>query len=333
MILDTGVIALLFGSFLIAFLVLASTWTGVEILRFWDIESGSSRQLSMERKTYLVSTLIANALVFELISLILFVSVVDGIAPSLVGAMCAVGVLKASRYGLPALLLKLGNFLFAGIWLVINHSDNLGRDYPLIRVKYRLLLVLAPLVVAEAVLQLLFFRQLKPDVITSCCGSLFSTASRNGLVDFAAITVVPGLVGLGLLLFLLIAAGVVLTRTGRGGLLFSAGCALFFCAGIVVLIGAVSPYIYELPTHHCPFCFLHREYRFIGYPLYGALFSGTICGIGAGLLSRWHQIPSLVAALPFFQKLLVHFTLSVFILFSLLAIGLVWSSHLTMTMS
>jgi hypothetical protein len=34
-------------------------------------------------------------------------------------------------------------FVGAALWLVVNHADNLGHDYPLVRTKYGLLLGLA----------------------------------------------------------------------------------------------------------------------------------------------------------------------------------------------
>jgi hypothetical protein len=37
-------------------------------------------------------------------------------------------------------------------------------------------------------------------------------------------------------------------------------------------------YIYELPTHHCPFCMLQKEYNYIGYIIYIFLFLGTFYG-------------------------------------------------------
>jgi hypothetical protein len=330
MILDAGVIALLCGSLLVTIMILASSWTGREILRSWDIHSGSSRQLLLERKTYLVAVLIANALLFELVSLFLFTSVVDGMAPSLVGAMCAVGVLKASPFGVPTLILKLLNFLLAGVWLIINHTDNLGRDYPLIKQKYRYLLFLAPLVVSETVVQFLYFRQLKPDVITSCCGSLFNTAGKSDLFDLIVVRVQPSLYLLCGFTLLLLLNGFYLQRYRWCGLSLSLLSLLLFITGLIVLIGAVSPYIYELPTHHCPFCFLHRDYNFIGYPLYGLLLTGTICGLGGGLLSLWQQVPSLGKTLPPLQKRLARTTLGAFSTFTLLAIFIIWTSQLTM---
>jgi hypothetical protein len=61
-------------------------------------------------------------------------------------------------------------------------------------------------------------------------------------------------------------------------------------------------YIYELPTHHCPFCLLHREYGFVGYLLYAALLGGAVAGLGLGALALVQDRPSLASLLPKMQS-------------------------------
>ncbi|HAO32648.1 MAG TPA: hypothetical protein DCQ84_06825, partial [Candidatus Competibacteraceae bacterium] len=85
-------------------------------------------------------------------------------------------------------------FFLAALWLLLNRVDNRAYDYPLVRLKYALLLALAPLTAAEATVQTLFFLGLKPDVITSCCGSLFSADSRGAAAELAGLPPKPTLV-------------------------------------------------------------------------------------------------------------------------------------------
>ncbi|MCD8478146.1 MAG: hypothetical protein LRY68_09925, partial [Sulfurospirillum sp.] len=40
---------------------------------------------------------------------------------------------------------------------------------------------------------------------------------------------------------------------------------LFLFFAIVSLILFFSTYVYELPTHHCPFCLLQSDYYGVGY--------------------------------------------------------------------
>ena len=148
-------------------------------MRHWDIRSGSQRQLELERRTYLVSTLLGFVFVTQLVALLLFVFNADRMSVMFVGAMCAVGTLNVNPFGFPALLAQILVFFLASSWLVVNDVDTRARDYPLARIKYGLLLAILPFVVAALSLQLRYFLGLKADVITSCCGSLFSTESSN----------------------------------------------------------------------------------------------------------------------------------------------------------
>ena len=136
--------------------LLASGFAG-RILRYWDINSGSELQLRLERRTYLISTLLGFALGAELLSLLLFVQTTESLSSQFVGAMCATGVLNINAFGFPTLLLKMTVFFLAAIWLLLNRVDNQGRDYPLVRVKYGLLLVIAPLTVLELITQTGYF--------------------------------------------------------------------------------------------------------------------------------------------------------------------------------
>ena len=72
--------------------------------------------------------------------------------------------------------------------------------------------------------------------------------------------------------------------------------------GISAVVGVISVYYYELPTHHCPFCLLQGEYHYIGYPLYLALFSGGVTGTGVGVIDCYRNRPSLIPVIPKIQS-------------------------------
>jgi hypothetical protein len=326
MIFHPAIIALSLSSAFICFMVLYSAASGIGILRRWDLRSGSELQLSLERKTYLISSMLSYAFGFQLISLFLFVYTADRISPFFVGAMCAAGSLYATGYGYPVLLLKVMNFLLAGSWLLLNYTDNQAPDYPLIRKRYVLLLALAVLIPAEAVLQAKYFAGLSPNIITSCCGSLFGGDAGRGASDIAALPATLMAFVFFSVMIVTIGTGVYYWARGKGGYLFGAVSAVSFVVCILSILSFVSPFIYELPTHHCPFCLLQKEYGYIGYPLYLALFTATILGTGVGILMPFRRIDSLSAVIPSLQK---RITLVAVILFSVFLILVAWKMVFT----
>jgi hypothetical protein len=329
-ILNPAVFALVGGGVVAAALTGAAAGLGAVVLRRWDLSSGSELQLGLERRTYLVSTLLGFALAFQVLSLFLLVYAADAIAPQLTGAMCAAGALKAGGLGYPVLLLKLVNAVLAGLWLTLDRADQQGHDYPLIKVKYRLLLGLAPLVVLEAILLVAYFGGLKPAVITSCCGSLFAEGGKGFGGSLADLP--PRATGLatGLLLLGAVAAAARLWRTGRGAALTGLLSAAALPLALAAVVAVISPYVYELPTHHCPFCLLQREYHWLGYPLYGTLLLGAVAGMGAGALRPFRAVPSLAAAVPVMQRRLGAVAAALLLAFGGLAAWSVGASGLRM---
>jgi len=302
MILHPPIVALVVGSLLVSFLLVLASWYAIRILRHWDLASGSELQLGLERRTYLVSTVMGYACAFQVVSLFLFIYTADDLAPLFVGAMCAVGTLFVNPFGYPTLLLKVVGAVMAGAWLIVNHADNCGRDYPLIRQKYAFLLVLTPVVLGETATQGAYFAGLKADVITSCCGSLFSSRGPGVASELASLPILPAKVAFYGVVAALLTAGAWFCRRATGGYLVAGLSLLAFATSIAALISFISLYIYELPTHHCPFCILQREYNFIGYPLYGMLFGGAIAGLGLGLLCRWGGTVSLRSVMPSLKR-------------------------------
>jgi hypothetical protein len=301
-ILQPSALALVAASVVTSGLVLHAARWAVAVLRRWDLASGSAGQLALERRTYLVSTMLGYVLAFELASLFLYVHTADALAPLFTGAMCAAGTLAASGYGYPVLVLKLVNFVLGGLWLALNHADVQGHDYPLIRPKYAFLLALAPLVLAEALLQALYFADLSPEVITSCCGSSFGRGSAGLAGRLASAPAGP----LGAAFYATVAAAIgaaaFFRRTARGGWAVAALGALAIPVSLAAMLSFVSPYVYELPTHQCPFCLLKAEYGFAGYPLYAAALGGGVSAMAVGVLAPFRGVASLASAVPRIQR-------------------------------
>ncbi len=315
MVFHPAIIALFMASFFICSMALYSSYYGIQIQKSWDLRSGSDLQLILERRTYLISTILTYVFAFELISFFLYIYAADHLHNLFVGAMCAAGTLQVNGYGYPALLFKMANFILAGLWLILNYADNQAYDYPLIKKKYLVLLFLTPLLLAEMFLQASYFLNLRPNIITSCCGSLFSAGQNTLASDLAAIPATPMKWIFYLMAGSTVTCGIRFYRKGRGGYLFALMSALTLLVSIVSIISFISLYYYELPTHHCPFCILQGEYQYIGYLLYGTLLGGAIAGIGVGVLMPFRNLQSLAEIIPPAQKKLALTSLVLFSIF------------------
>ena len=331
MILHPSVIALLIGSALTGFLLLSAATYGITVIRKWDMGSGSEEQLGLERRTYLISTMVSYAFGFQLLSLFLFVYTADELCPLFTGAMCAAGTLNVNAYGYPTLLLKITNFFLAAVWLVVNFVDNKAPDYPQIRKKYVLLLLCTPTILAEAALQFLYFLRLNPDVITSCCGSLFSAEAQDAGTAMASISGLPLRYPFFILMGLTLAAALlVFRRKGAGAGFYAVLCAAAFVVSLLAVISVFSLYYYELPTHHCPFCLLKSDYGYAGYPLYIVLFGGTAAGLGTGAIAPFAKSPSLAEIVPLVQRKLALASFIGYAIFTALILVKLMTSSLTL---
>lgn len=330
MIFQPAIIALLLAAGLSLFMLLAAAPFALQVIRHWDIASGSERQLRLERLTYLFSTLVAFVCLVQILAALLFVFNADKMSVMFVGAMCAVGALNVNAFGFPALYLQLGLFFLAAIWLAINHLDNQARDYPLVRLKYALLLAGIPLFAASLALQANYFLGLKADVITSCCGSMFSTDAPTLASEMSALAPKPAL-----LAFYAALAGAILLaawhwrRPGNlSGYAAGLGSLAAFVASIAGILAFVSLYIYEHPNHHCPFCILKPDYDYQGYWLYIPLFAAAAAGMSAGVLRLFAGRPSLAAALPAVTRRLAAVAAAGFGIFAVVASFMIWHSNL-----
>lgn len=319
MMLHPTVLALTTGSLLLCGMLLVSSVYGVRVLRSWDLRSGSELQLDLERRTYLISTLLAYALGFQLVSLFLFIYTAEDLHGLFVGAMCAAGTLNVNPFGYPTLALKVVNFMLAAVWLIMNHADNRAHDYPLIRKKYGYLLIMLPFILAETVLQALYFLDMEPNIITSCCGTLFSEESTAVTSGITALPSIPSKIAFYASTLLTVISGLVFWRSGKGGRLFAVSAPVTFVVAIAALISFISLYFYELPTHHCPFDILQREYFYIGYPLYFTLLGGGAAGIGVVVIMPFRRIESLSAVVPRLQRRLALVSIVLYFGFAVIA--------------
>ena len=123
------------------------------------------------------------------------------------------------------------------------------------------------------------FGSIDLDEIVSCCGTIYSSSTGSYISQIFAMN--PNLL-LGLFYgnFALIFIIYFLKRNYP----FAIANIFFILISIITLITFFGTYIYELPSHHCPFCFLQSDYYYVGYLLYILLFTGTFYGIISGFI-------------------------------------------------
>lgn len=332
MIFQPAIIALLLAAGISLLMLLAASPFAVQVIRHWDIASGSERQLHLERLTYLFSTLVAFVCLVQIFAALLFVFNADKMSVMFVGAMCAVGALNVNAFGFPALYAQLALFFLAVLWLAINHVDSRARDYPLVRLKYGLLLATIPLFALSLYLQLQYFLGLKADVITSCCGSMFSEQAETLASEVGALEARPAMIVFygTLAVTLLLSAWHWLGRGNSNLSGYATGLASLagFVAAIAGILAFVSLYIYEHPNHHCPFCILKPEYDYQGYALYVPLFVGAAAGMSAGVLRLFSRRLTLAAVIDATSRPLAGVATIGFGLFVAVATLMVWHSNL-----
>jgi len=321
MILHPGILGLLITAVLVLGLVLYGAYLGAIVLVRWDLDSSSEEQLALERKTYLLSTLMGHAMALEILSALIFLYTLEDIHAIFVGAMCATGTLNANPVGWWVLGAKILGLLFCAVWIVLNRIDQRAEDYPLTRLKYGLLLLLAPLLALETWLLFRFFLGLDPSVITSCCGTLFSGSGAGVGAEIAGLPAFPLMIAFfgGTAVYL--AAGTLNLRQARPRLRYLlAGLSLSMLGiSLASIIAFISSYHYELPTHHCPFCILQADYRYIGYPMYLTLFAATFYGLMVGIAEPLRRVASVEGVIAAAQPRWTRLSMLLFGLFVVIA--------------
>ena len=295
MILHPGILALLIGSTIVFVMTLYASVEGIRIISGWDFQSSSEHQLDLERRTYLISSIIKYALGFEIISALLFIYTVDDIHTLFVGAMCATGSLNANPIGWYALCSKILVFFCASLWITLNNIDQKAEDFPLIRPKYAALIFITVLIGLDLFFEMRYFLGLSPEVITSCCGSLFSDTSSGVAGELSSLSIRPMMGAFYLAVVIFIAAALLCMKSQAAFLRYVVSflSMVLFGISIAAMISFISLYIYEMPSHHCPFDIFQNNYHFIGYPIYISLFCGVFFGMLPGFFQPLKKIISL----------------------------------------
>lgn len=253
---------------------------GFRIAFKWDYQATTPLQYALCKQSYLVSTIIKYIFMLKLPLFAFFIYTCDKLSTIITGAMCASGVVNSVDFGLYLTLFKLLNLYLFGFWLLLHHADMNDEKLPFTQLKFRLFTLFSLPLFLEIGLEIAFFTSLNISKIVSCCGTLFSAASSSYISLLFAVDA-----SLWVWLFYAFFGMIVLAFWFKNIPMMIFANTLFLIVAVIALIVFFSPYIYELPTHRCPFCLLQSDYYYVGYVLYTLLFTGTFYGIGGGILA------------------------------------------------
>ena len=200
----------------------------------------------------------------------------------------------------------------------------------MVRTKYLLLLLIVPLVLAELVVQLLFFTSMDPDVITSCCGSLFTPEGQGVAAEVASVEPLYAMNALVVSALLALGSGAWYLRKRSGGITFATTNTIAFLVALVAIVSCIALYIYEHPHHHCPFCILKGGHDFIGYLLYIPLFIAAALAMGVGAITPFVRHTSLAEIIPQTSRRYILLSMTALALFYLISGYAILNSNLTM---
>ena len=246
----------------------------LKILQKWDFNAHTDLQYKLEKQSYLTATIIKYILAIKIPLFLFFIFTLDKLSLSVTGAMCAAGIVDATPYGNSLFILKILNLYLFGFWILLHTYDSNQKIPKYTKLKFSLFIIAFILLVVEIGLETLMFYSIDINKIVSCCGTLFSSNQGSYLSTLFQIKT-PILLSLFYGTFLLMVALSLFQRK----YLFTLSNVFFLIISILSLILFFGTYIYELPTHHCPFCFLQKDYYYVGYLLYSLLFLGTFFGI------------------------------------------------------
>ena len=274
MIISPEVLTILILNGLIVIFASISLIFAIKIALYWDIGSTTEYQYRLEKSSYLVSTVIKYIFSLKIPLFLFFIWTLDKTSNIITGAMCAVGVINSVDIGIYLMALKILNIYLFGVWLSIHSIDLKYEDLKYTKLKFQIYIFLYTLLILETTLIVKMFIGIDIDKIVSCCGTIFSSNSSKTLsvlLDIDQRVIVS--------LFILNYIALIFFYIKRVKYMFGVLNILFLITSIVSLISFFSTYIYELPTHHCPFCLLQKDYYYIGYILYTLLFLGTFYGV------------------------------------------------------
>ena len=277
-------LALVIPELVAAVLAVVAMSAALRVLSLGESPRTSELALAIERRAELVATLFGVASAATTLALVVEVIGADRLRSSLRGAMCAWAVLAQAPWGFRSLGLAAVASLACAAWLALHRVDLALRVSELSRAKFALVLVVAPLVVANLGGGVLYALGLDFRVVASCCSTGLEGA-REAVTgaDGGARTMPFAIFASAAAASVILALAARRSRSSRLAAVSSLASMIAALASMPAILGYVAPHAYESPVHLCPFCLLDADGGYLGWPLYAALFAATSIGLAAGV--------------------------------------------------
>ncbi len=282
----------------ILFLLLSiAFYNSLFILKKYKKESSSELQYSLEKKSYLVTTIIFVALIIKIFMLPYFTYTINELSNIIPGAMCGAGVISANSYGEPLIVLKVVIIILVLLWLTLNKEDLHSKDFKYFTQKIWFYLFIYLWISVEIVLEYLYFTNLTTLNPVFCCSTLYSSFYNTNTLPFN-MTIKEVLIA-----FFVAYLSVIFMSYLKKKYFVVIFSFIYIYLSYFSIVYFFGTYVYQLPTHKCPYCLLQSEYYFIGYFIYSALIISVFYSIRALIFNFDKNI---------FQKVRIWHSLSLF---------------------
>lgn len=278
MILTASTIGYLSANTALFILSSAVLYKAIPLQKSWNFKRSDKKQYENENVLHLLSTMIHFILYFKIaLSLYLFY-MIDSLTPFIKAAMCGVGVLNATNVGWELIALKIFMLFAFLLWISIDKIDKQKLDYPYVKMKIGFYIFIFLLLLIEIIADYVMIFSLDTQKVVSCCSVTFSNTNVIGTIVLPGWRVIATIFVATFLIHLLFLSLSYLKQKVYSILSFIFSF-IFIVIGLFSIIYFISPYIYENPSHTCPFCILQKEYYYVGYSLYITLFLGSYFGV------------------------------------------------------
>jgi hypothetical protein len=257
----------LFLSTFVLFFLSIALYFSVYILLKYKKDATSSQQYELEKKSFLLSSIVKISLIVYIFLFGLFAFSIDDVSALIPGAMCGAGVVGSGEFGTSLVALKFIAIILSMLWISIDIQDQKGENFPYFQKKLYFFLFLYFLLFLTWLLEVNFFMSLSMEEPVLCCSNIYKADTNSFLFGMDIVEVV-------VLFYATYLSILISTYLQKRTLLFFLSIVFLYLAYISIVY-FFSTYIYELPTHKCPYCILSKEYYFIGYFIYASLIIAT----------------------------------------------------------